>query len=436
MHDFKGRDIISIEDFDREDLMYVMKTAELMETNDYSDLLKGMIIATLFFEPSTRTRFSFETAALKLGAQVITTSSAQFSSLYKGETLFDTAAVIGGYADVLVMRHPEKGSAHALAAGTDKPVINGGDGPGEHPSQTLLDLYTIMTEKGTLDSLHIGFVGDLKNGRTVHSLVTALKFFNPTLYFIAPKALAIPEEYKKMLDDAAITYHVTESLDEYLDKIDVLYVTRIQKERFSDPAEYEKLKHVYVIDRNTLSQAKPDISIMHPLPRVGEIKEEIDDTKNAVYFRQAWNGVPVRMALLALVTGKFVLKDERTLHRLVKKNVLVSIGTDEDKKTLLPEIQHMHQLGYNIYATDKTSKFLAASGVPNTRLHKISDKASKPNIKDFLAEKRLDMIINIPTGKGGAEDTDGALMRKMAIGQQIPLFTELQVVRFLMQALD
>ncbi len=436
MPDFKGRDIISIEDFTREDFMYVMKAAEIMEKEDHSDLMRGMLMASLFFEPSTRTRFSFETAMRRMGGDVITETSVQFSSLYKGETLQDTGAMVGGYVDVVVMRHPEKGSARALADGTDKPVLNGGDGPGEHPTQTLLDLYTILSERGTLDNVKIGLVGDLKYGRTVHSLASALRFFNPTFYFIAPQALQMPDIYKTKLENAAVKYYETEDLDKYLGELDVMYITRIQKERFSDPAEYEKYKHVYVIDRSVLSRAKPDVTVMHPLPRVGEIKEEIDDMPNAAYFRQAKNGVPVRQALLALVTGRFELKDQNVSSKLVKKNVLLSIGSDEDKKALMPEIQKMQQMGFNIYATEKTAKFIGELGIDATTLYKISETDKKPNIKDFLEQKRFDIIINIPQGRGGSEVTDGSMIRKQAIEQNIPLITEPQVARFLIHALS
>ncbi|HDS11618.1 MAG TPA: aspartate carbamoyltransferase, partial [Candidatus Wirthbacteria bacterium] len=360
---------------------------------------------------------------------------AKFSSLYKGEIIQDTAKVISGYADVLVMRHPEKGSAHALAEGSDVPILNGGDGPGEHPTQTMLDLYSILKEKGTLDNLKIGFVGDLKYGRTVHSLANALRFFHPTLYFISPQALAMPDKYKKTLDKAAVNYHETEKLEEYLKEIDVLYVTRIQKERFEDPAEYEKYKHVYVIDKKIISKSKPSISVMHPLPRVGEISTDVDNLPNAIYMQQAWNGVPIRMALLALVTGKITLQDQITSSFMTKKNVLVSIGGDKQKKELLPHIQHLSKIGYNIFATDKTHKFLSENNVSNTLLHKVREPNQIPNIKDFLAQKRFDIIINIPSS-AESDQTDGSYIRKQAVSHNIPLITDAQVASFLIQALS
>jgi len=275
-----------------------------MERHDQPDLLKGVIMASLFFEPSTRTRLSFETAAHRLGASVVSTTGMNFSSLFKGETLFDTAAVIGGYVDILVMRHPEQGSARLLADGTDKPVINGGDGPGDHPTQTMLDLYTILKNKGRLEGLKIGFVGDLKYGRTVHSLATALRFFGPEIYFIAPDALKMPDSYKAKLDAAGVKYHETADLDDCLGELDIMYVTRVQKERFDDEEEYERLKHAYVISREIVERGKSDLAIMHPLPRVGEVKEEVDAMPNAIYFEQAWNGIPIRKALLAMVAGR------------------------------------------------------------------------------------------------------------------------------------
>jgi len=304
---FVGRHIIAMDELSREEIEYILEISREMEANrdNYSDLLRGVIVASLFFEPSTRTRMSFESAAHRLGASVISTTGVKFSSLYKGETLYDTAKMVSAYADVIVMRHPEQGAAHALAKGADKPILNAGDGPGDHPTQTLLDLYTIQKNKGTLDGLKVGFVGDLKYGRTVHSLSTALRYFGGEQYFVSPPQLAMPDKYLSQLDDSGIPYHIAEQLDDVLPELDVLYVTRVQKERFDDEEEYERLKHFYVIDQATLTKAKPDMAIMHPLPRVGEIKEEVDSLPNAIYFEQAKNGVPVRMALLALVTGKW-----------------------------------------------------------------------------------------------------------------------------------
>ncbi len=302
--DFKNKNVISINDFSKEELLHILKVAKQMEQKPKSNLLKGKILATLFFEPSTRTRLSFISAMEQLSGEVIGFSNANTTSIQKGESLWDTIKMTEQYADVIVIRHPLEGSARLAAEAASIPVINGGDGSNQHPTQTLLDLYTIQKVKGKLENLHIGFVGDLKYGRTVHSLVIALSHFNPTFYFIAPDELQIPENYLDELFQRRIKYHKTSDLGRFSKEIDILYVTRIQKERFPDPLEYEKFKGVYRIDEAFLNNTKKDMKIMHPLPRVDEIDKSIDTTPHAAYFEQAANGIPVRKALLALALGK------------------------------------------------------------------------------------------------------------------------------------
>jgi len=302
--DFEGRDIISIRDFSKEELLHILKIAKDMEEKPDQSLLKGKIMASLFFEASTRTRLSFESAMEQLGGKIIGFAEAGVTSAKKGENLFDTIKMIEQYADVIVQRNPLEGSARLAAEASSKPVINAGDGANQHPTQTLLDLYTILKEKGRLENLNIGFCGDLKYGRTVHSLVIALSYFNSKMFFISPKQLQIPEEYIEDLDDKKIRYVIEKDLDKVSPELDVLYMTRIQKERFPDPLEYQRLKGVYQIGLDLLEKSKKDIKIMHPLPRVDEIKPELDQTENAVYFKQAGNGIFVRKAVLALVLGK------------------------------------------------------------------------------------------------------------------------------------
>ena len=302
--EFKNKDIISIDDFSKEELLHILKVARQMEQKPKNNLLKGKILATLFFEPSTRTRLSFTSAMEQLSGEVIGFSAANMTSVQKGESLWDTVKMIEQYADVIVIRHPLEGSARLAAEAVSIPVINGGDGSNQHPTQTMLDLYTIQKTKGKLENLHVGFVGDLKYGRTVHSLVIALSHFNQTLYFIAPDELQIPENYLDGLYSKKIKYFKTSDLSRFKKELDVLYVTRIQRERFPDPVEYEKFKGIYRIDEMFLQNCKKDLKILHPLPRVDEIDKSVDNTQHAAYFEQAANGIPVRKALLALVLGK------------------------------------------------------------------------------------------------------------------------------------
>jgi len=306
MNALAGRDILSITDLSKEEIEQVLdqaaRFAQALAQGQRLDLLAGRILATLFYEPSTRTRLSFESAMHRLGGAVISVAQGRLSSsAAKGETIADAARVIAGYADVIVQRHPAIGSAQEAADAADVPVINAGDGAGEHPTQALLDLYTIRREKGRLDGLHVGLVGDLKYGRTVHSLARALAHWSVTMTFVAPPSLAMPAEITAALREQGCTVHETTDLQAAAQDCDVLYVTRIQKERFADPDEYQALRGSYVVDRALVEAAKPGITIMHPLPRVDEIARDVDPLPNAAYFRQAHNGVPVRMALLALV---------------------------------------------------------------------------------------------------------------------------------------
>jgi aspartate carbamoyltransferase catalytic subunit len=305
----KGKDVIRADQFSLEEIALIMETAARFEGVLRADgrlmNMAGKVLATLFYEPSTRTRLSFETAMLRLGGQVLSVAEAKTSSsAAKGETLFDTGKMIEGYADVAVIRHPVTGSAQELADGAAIPILNGGDGAGQHPTQALLDLYTIRKEKGGVEGLTITLAGDLKNGRTVHSLSQLLANFGVRFNFVAPDALAMPAEITAGLRERGIEVHETTDLAEALAGSDVLYMTRIQKERFADPAEYERLKGAYVLDAALVNQARPGMIVLHPLPRVDEIKKEVDDLPGAAYFRQAANGVPVRMALLALTTGR------------------------------------------------------------------------------------------------------------------------------------
>ncbi len=305
---FKNRDVISIRDFSKQELLHVLDVAAEVEKkgyNNFSETLKGMVIASLFFEPSTRTRLSFEASAKYLGAGVIGFSEPSMTSIAKGETFSDTIKVIDGYCDGIVMRHPEMGSASKAAEIAEKPVINGGDGAHEHPTQTLFDLYTIRKECGHLDGLNVGFLGDLKNGRTVNSLSFALSHFNPNFYFIAPGPLRMNEKYIKELKGKGIACNEEEDLLKVSAKLDILYVTRIQKERFIDPNEYSQFKGFYKLDPSFLSHGKPELKIMHPLPRVDEINPQLDKARQSIYFKQAHNALPVRMALLGLVLGGF-----------------------------------------------------------------------------------------------------------------------------------
>ena len=297
------KDIISMNDFTAEEILLILKKAEAIEKmsdEEKLSLMHGKIVATMFYEPSTRTKLSFESAAMRLGANILYFDT-EHSSVKKGESFSDTIRMVESYSDIIVIRHPLDGAARLAASVSHKPVLNGGDGSNQHPSQTLLDLYTIMKEKGTLENLHIAFTGDLKYGRTVHSLAKALKHFHPVIYFVSPSNLAMPQYLLDDLADAGVTYYIEENFTGCLDKLDVFYMTRIQRERFPDPEEYEKVKGVYIINRGNIEgKCKDDMIIMHPLPRVNEIDVDLDTTKYARYFEQARNGIPIRQAMMML----------------------------------------------------------------------------------------------------------------------------------------
>ncbi len=303
-----GKDMLHVKDIKLEHASLILETAARFEhvltAGGRLNNLTGKILAVLFYEPSTHTRLSFETAMLRLGGQVVSVPDAKTSSsAVKGETLYDTGKMIEGYANIAVIRHMREGSAHELAEGASVPVINGGDGSGQHPTQALLDIYTIQKEKGRLNNLTVTLAGDLLNGRTVHSLSWLLGKYGPRFYFVSPQELRMPAKITQDLRDEGIEVIETPDLHAAVAKSDVLYMTRVQKERFADPEDYNRLRGTYVITRDLMRNAKPGITILHPLPRVDEISREVDAYEGAAYFRQASNGGPVRMAVLALLTG-------------------------------------------------------------------------------------------------------------------------------------
>jgi aspartate carbamoyltransferase len=308
MPSLKGKDILHGNQFIKKDIDAIMKNAAYfekeLEKRGTVPLLKGKILATLFYEPSTRTRLSFETAMQRLGGGVVGMGSVESSSVAKGETLADTVRTVSQYADAIVIRHPKIGSAKEAADATDIPVINAGDGAGQHPTQALLDLYTIRKELGKLKNLTIALVGDLKNGRTVHALVEVLSHYGVSFYFVSPGLLRMPEDVSSRMKEKGCEVKETEDLSLGASKSDLVYMTRIQKERFADLSEYEKVKGSYIIDRQFLDRLGKKITILHPLPRVDEISPEVDTYPGAAYFRQMRNGVYVRMALLAMVLGR------------------------------------------------------------------------------------------------------------------------------------
>lgn len=304
----KGKDILHGNQFSTREIDGIIMTAagfeKELKRKDALTLLKGKILATLFYEPSTRTRLSFETAMQRLGGGVISMASAESSSAAKGETVADTARTVSQYADVIVIRHPRIGSAKEAADAASIPVINAGDGAGQHPTQALLDIYTIQKELGSLKNLTVSMVGDLKYGRTVHALVELLALYQARLYFVSPSNLRMPEEITSALKGRGIEVSETEDLLEAARKSDLLYVTRIQKERFENLSEYERVKGAYIIHEGFLKNLRKEVTLMHPLPRVDEISTNVDAYPGAAYFRQVRNGVFVRMALLAMILGK------------------------------------------------------------------------------------------------------------------------------------
>lgn len=303
MPELKDRNLVSIEDFSQEEQIHILELAEGFEANTTQKVLEDHVVATLFFEPSTRTRLSFESAASRLGAKVIGFTDSASSSVKKGESLKDTILTVSNYSDLIVMRHPLEGSARYASEVSPVPIINAGDGAHQHPTQTLLDMYSIRKTQGRLDDIQIAFVGDLKYGRTVHSLVFAMCDFGATFHLVSPTELKLPSYVKQKIKDLNLKYYQYTDLQEAIDKVDILYMTRIQKERFSDPIEYERVKNAYILKNEMLELAKKNLKVLHPLPRVNEIEEDVDNNPMAYYFQQAENGVYVRQALLASILG-------------------------------------------------------------------------------------------------------------------------------------
>lgn len=303
----KIKNIISTQDFSKEQINEIILSAEQINNSDTRSLLKNTIIASCFYEPSTRTRLSFESAALKMGGSVIGFSDSSTTSSQKGETLYDTMKIIGSYADLIVLRHPLEGAAQVAADASSKPIINAGDGSNQHPTQTLLDLFTIKECQGTLEDLSIAIAGDLKYGRTAHSLAQALSLFKPRLYLVSPSELEMPREICDRFKREGVKYSFHKDISEVLPKIDILYMTRVQKERFSHPMEYETVKKSCCLKLEDLNSVKENFRILHPLPRVHEIEKSIDQTPYAYYFKQAENGLLVRQTLLALLLDKMEL---------------------------------------------------------------------------------------------------------------------------------
>jgi aspartate carbamoyltransferase catalytic subunit len=299
----KHKSLVSIDDYTREEQLHILDLAAGFEANPVQRILQGYVVATLFFEPSTRTRLSFESAASRLGAKVIGFSDASSSSVSKGESLNDTILTVSNYSDIIVMRHPREGSARYASEVSPVPIINAGDGANQHPTQTLLDMYSIRKTQGRLENLHIAFVGDLKYGRTVHSLTFALCNFNATFHLVSPEELKLPSYVKRKIKDNNLNYFQYTDIHDAIPKADILYMTRIQKERFSDPIEYERVKNAYILKDEMLTGSKPNLRVLHPLPRVNEIETDVDKNPKAYYFMQAQNGVYVRQALLASILG-------------------------------------------------------------------------------------------------------------------------------------
>ena len=311
-----NRSIVSISDYSHEKIQYLLDMAQEMEAHPNRKILEGKVVATLFFEPSTRTRLSFETAANRLGARVIGFADPKATSSTKGETLKDTIKMVSNYADVIVMRHRLEGAALYASEMTDTPIINAGDGANLHPSQTMLDLYSIYKTQGRLDNLNIYMVGDLKYGRTVHSLLMSLSTYNPTFHFIAPKELEMPAEYKAFCKKRGVNYiEQRDFTAETIADADIIYMTRVQRERFTDLMEYERVKDAYILRKSMLEGCRPNMKILHPLPRVNEIERDIDDSPHAYYFEQAGNGLFAREALICDVLGITLeqLRNDKTI---------------------------------------------------------------------------------------------------------------------------
>ncbi len=297
------KDLLSMRDLNKEEILNFMKIAEKIEKGEIKPDMSKRIAALIFYEPSTRTHFSFATAMKKLGGQTITMRGTASSSVQKGESFADTLQTIAQYSDIIVIRTAIEGSARYAAESVDIPVINAGDGANQHPTQALLDLYSIIKTQGTLENLTIGIVGDLKFGRTVHSLVQALSDFGPKFYFISPSFLKMPEHIKDDLKEKEIEFEELKDIEEKINNMDLMYVTRIQKERFADPEDYEKVKDSYILTKAMLENVKDSFKVLHPLPRVNEISTDVDDTKYAYYFQQAKNGVFMRQAIISILLG-------------------------------------------------------------------------------------------------------------------------------------
>lgn len=300
----KRESLVSINDFSKEEIIELLEKAKSFEENPNRRVLEGKVIATLFFEPSTRTRLSFETAVNRLGGRIIGFSDAATSSSSKGESLKDTIMMVSNYVDLIIMRHYLEGAAQYASEVSSVPIVNAGDGANQHPSQTMLDLYSIYKTQGTLENLNITMVGDLKYGRTVHSLLQAMSHFNPTFHFVAPDELKMPQEYKIFCDEHNIPYYEhREFSEEVINEADILYMTRVQRERFTDLMEYERVKNVYILHNSMLAGSKPNLRVLHPLPRVNEIAYDVDDNPKAYYFQQAKNGLFARQAIICKVLG-------------------------------------------------------------------------------------------------------------------------------------
>ncbi|MGE4288760.1 MAG: aspartate carbamoyltransferase [Salinivirgaceae bacterium] len=299
----KNKSLVSIDDYTKEEYLEILRVASEFEKNPVQNILEGRVVATLFFEPSTRTRLSFESAVNRLGGRVIGFTDSSSSSVSKGESLKDTILTVSNYSDLIVMRHPLEGSARYASEVATVPVINAGDGANQHPTQCLLDLYSIQKTQGTLENLKISLVGDLKYGRTVHSLLMAMSHFNPTFNFISPDELKMPEEYKLFLESKGIAYNEYSELAENIKDSDIVYMTRVQRERFADPLEYEKVKNVYILKNKMLEGTKDNLRVLHPLPRVNEISTDVDPSHKAYYFPQALNGVFARQAIMSKILG-------------------------------------------------------------------------------------------------------------------------------------
>ena len=312
----ENRSLVTIAEHSKEKIMYLLEMAKLFEEHPNRKILNGKVVATLFFEPSTRTRLSFETAANRLGARVIGFTDPKVTSSSKGETLKDTIMMVSNYADVIVMRHYLEGAARYASEVAPVPILNAGDGANQHPSQTMLDLYSIYKTQGTLENLNIYLVGDLKYGRTVHSLLMAMRHFNPTFHFIAPEELKMPEEYKAYCRAQGIRYEEHTDFDENtISEADILYMTRVQRERFTDLMEYERVKDVYILKNSMLANTRPNLRILHPLPRVNEIAYDVDSNEKAYYFQQAHNGLFARQALICDSLGITIedVKNDKTI---------------------------------------------------------------------------------------------------------------------------